>query len=67
MISVLTNRLSKSTVSASAPGFPIKFSNTPSNYDSPSPIAGEHTEVISGSLAKLSKEEFFYYLSHVTF
>jgi len=57
MISDLINPLSKSTVSASGPGFPIKFSKTPANYDIPSPIPGEHTEDILGSLANLSKEE----------
>lgn len=57
MISALTNPLSKSIVSASGPGFPIKFSKTPGDYDSPSPIPGEHTEDILGSLANLSKEE----------
>lgn len=57
MISALTNPLSKSTVSASGPGFPIKFSKTPGDYDSPSPIPGEHTEDILGSLANLSKDE----------
>lgn len=57
MISGLINPLSKSTVSALGPGFPIKFSKTPANYDSPSPIPGEHTEDILGSLANLSKEE----------
>jgi formyl-CoA transferase len=57
MVSDLINPLSKSTVSASGPGFPIKFSKTPANYDIPSPIPGEHTEDILGSLANLSKEE----------
>jgi len=57
MISGLINPLSKSTVSALGPGFPIKFSKTPANYDTPSPIPGEHTEDILGSLANLSKEE----------
>lgn len=57
MISDLINPLSKSAVGASGPGFPIKFSKTPANYDTPSPIPGEHTEAILGSLASLSKEE----------
>jgi len=57
MIADLTNPLSNSTVSASGPGFPIKFSKTPANYDIPSPIPGEHTEAILASLANLSKEE----------
>lgn len=57
MISALTNPLSKSKVCASGPGFPIKFSKTPGDYDAPSPIPGEHTEDILGSLANLSKDE----------
>lgn len=57
MISSLTNPLSQSTVSALGPGFPIKFSKTPANYDVPSPVPGEHTEDILNSLTNLTKEE----------
>lgn len=57
MISTLTNPLSKSTVNALGPGFPIKFSKTPADYDAPSPIPGENTEEILGSLVNLSREE----------
>ena len=57
MISHLVNPLSQSTMDASGPGFPIKFSKTPANYDTPSPIPGEHTEAILESLTDLSKEE----------
>lgn len=57
MIAHLVNPLSNATVSASGPGFPIKFSKTPADYDTPSPIPGEHTEALLASLANLSKEE----------
>mgnify|MGYP000122467483 CR=1 FL=1 len=57
MISSLINPLSKETVDASGPGFPIKFSKTPAGYSSPSPLPGEHTEELLNSLANLSKEE----------
>lgn len=62
MISFLINPLTKSTVSASGPGFPIKFSKTPADYDSPSPIPGEHTEDILESLTNLSKEEILEFI-----
>ena len=57
MISSLINPLTNTTVKASGPGFPIKFSKTPADYDIPSPIPGEHTEDILGSLTNLSKED----------
>jgi formyl-CoA transferase len=57
MISSLVNPLTNATVTASGPGFPIKFSKTPADYDTPSPIPGEHTEALLASLANLSKEE----------
>ena len=63
MISHLINPLSNSAVSALGPGFPIKFSKTPANYDTPSPIPGEHTEVILESLTNLSKEELLELIS----
>jgi crotonobetainyl-CoA:carnitine CoA-transferase CaiB-like acyl-CoA transferase len=57
MVAELINPLSNSSMSASGPGFPIKFSKTPADYNTPSPIPGEHTEAILESLANLSKEE----------
>lgn len=62
MISHLINPLSQSTMDASGPGFPIKFSKTPANYDTPSPIPGEHTEAILESLTDLSKEELIAFI-----
>ena len=57
MVSSLINPLTNTTVNASGPGFPIKFSKTPADYDAPSPIPGEHTEDILESLTNLTKEE----------
>ena len=57
MVSSLINPLTNTTVYASGPGFPIKFSKTPADYDVPSPIPGEHTENILESLTNLTKEE----------
>ena len=59
MISDLINPLTNTSVGASGPGFPIKFSKTPGGYDFPSPIPGEHTEDILASLANISKEKLF--------
>jgi crotonobetainyl-CoA:carnitine CoA-transferase CaiB-like acyl-CoA transferase len=57
MVSSLINPLTNTVINASGPGFPIKFSKTPANYDAPSPIPGEHTEDILESLTNLTKEE----------
>ncbi len=57
MVSSLLNPLTNTTVSASGPGFPIKFSKTPAHYDAPSPIPGEHTEDILESLTNLTKDD----------
>jgi formyl-CoA transferase len=57
MITSLHNPLSNSTMNASGPGFPIKFSKTPGNYNEPAPLPGFHTEEILGKLAGLTKEE----------
>ena len=38
-------------------GFPIKFSDTPGNLESPSPLLGEHTEEVLTTLLGYSKEE----------
>jgi formyl-CoA transferase len=57
MVSSLINPLTNTAVYASGPGFPIKFSKTPADYDVPSPIPGEHTENILESLTNLTKEE----------
>lgn len=62
MISTLINPLSNTAIKASGPGFPIKFSKTPAEYAVPSPIPGEHTEDILGSLANLSKEELLEFI-----
>ena len=57
MVSSLINPLTRTAINASGPGFPIKFSKTPADYDAPSPIPGEHTEDILESLTSLTKEE----------
>lgn len=57
MVSALINPLTNTPVNASGPGFPIKFSKTPADYDMPSPIPGGHTEDILKSLTNLTKEE----------
>lgn len=57
MITTLVNPLSNSVITASGPGFPIKFSKTPVNYDQPAPLPGVHTEEILNKLAGLSKNE----------
>jgi formyl-CoA transferase len=57
MITSLHNPLSNSTIDASGPGFPIKFSKTPGNYNEPAPLPGLHTEEILHQLAGLTKEE----------
>jgi crotonobetainyl-CoA:carnitine CoA-transferase CaiB-like acyl-CoA transferase len=57
MITSLFNPLSNSTIEASGPGFPIKFSKTPGNYNEPAPLPGLHTEEILHQLAGLTKEE----------
>jgi len=57
MVASLINPLTNTVVNASGPGFPIKFSKTPADYNVPSPIPGEHTEDILQSLTNLTKEE----------
>ena len=57
MITSLHNPLSNSTIHASGPGFPIKFSKTPGNYNEPAPLPGFHTEEILSKLAGLTKDE----------
>ena len=54
MIVPLVNPMTGAVSSASAPGFPIKFSRTPANYDVPAPIPGAHSEEIFARLANLS-------------
>jgi formyl-CoA transferase len=54
MIVRLINPLTGAASSASAPGFPIKFSQTPAAYDTPAPVPGAHTEEVFQRLANLS-------------
>jgi formyl-CoA transferase len=51
MIVPLVNPLAGSTVDASGPGFPIKFSGAPAAYDAPSPRPGAHTAEVLARLA----------------
>jgi len=50
----LWNPLSKSEMEAVAPGFPVKFGSTPSGYDTPAPLTGQHTDEVLSRLANLS-------------
>ncbi|AGW93064.1 MULTISPECIES: CaiB/BaiF CoA transferase family protein [Cupriavidus] len=54
MVERLWNPLTAGHVSASAPGFPLKFSATPGGYDHPAPIPGAHTDEVLGRLAGLT-------------
>jgi crotonobetainyl-CoA:carnitine CoA-transferase CaiB-like acyl-CoA transferase len=56
MITPLWNPLSGAEVPVSAPGFPIKFSATPSGYDSPAPVPGTHTAEVLSRLAGLNAD-----------
>lgn len=60
MVVPLWNPMAGSHVSASAPGFPIKFSASPASYDTPAPLPGEHTGEVLSRLAGLSAEEIQY-------
>jgi formyl-CoA transferase len=57
MLTPLWNPMAKAHVLASAPGFPIKFSETPAAYDTPAPLPGEHTSEVLSRLAGLSAQE----------
>ena len=57
MIVRLVNPLTGAASTASAPGFPIKFSRTPAAYDTPAPIPGAHTDEVFTRLAGLSPSE----------
>lgn len=54
MIVRLVNPLTGTASAASAPGFPIRFSETPGGYDTPAPIPGAHTDEVFARLANLS-------------
>ncbi len=58
MLAALTNPLSRSTMDASGPGFPIKFSGSPSGYDTPAPRPGAHTAEILARLGGVSEAAF---------
>ena len=42
---------------AKIPGIPFKCSRTPGKVERPSPLVGEHNELILGKYLKISKEE----------
>jgi CoA:oxalate CoA-transferase len=42
---------------AKIPGIPFKMSETPGAVERPSPLVGEHNELILGKYLKLGKEE----------
>lgn len=64
MILPMINPLRGVPAAAAAPGFPIKFSATPANYDTPAPIPGADTEAMlarflgldSGEIARLREQ-----------
>lgn len=49
----LWNPLSQSAMAASGSGFPIKFSESPADYDRPAPLPGEHSDEVLTRLAGL--------------
>jgi len=51
MIVPVVNPLSGAEVEAAAPGFPIKFSESPATYDAPAPLPGAHTAEVLKRLA----------------
>ncbi|MEO8203073.1 MAG: CoA transferase [Betaproteobacteria bacterium] len=54
MIVQLVNPLTGKASAARAPGFPIKFSRTPADFNTPAPVPGAHTEEIFARLANLT-------------
>ncbi len=54
MIVQLVNPLTGKASAARAPGFPIKFSRTPADFNTPAPVPGAHTEEIFARFANLS-------------
>lgn len=54
MIKPLWNPIAQEEMQAFAPGFPIKFSQTPARYDEAAPTPGEHTEDVLGRFAGLT-------------
>jgi crotonobetainyl-CoA:carnitine CoA-transferase CaiB-like acyl-CoA transferase len=57
MIGPVWNPLADNFVAASAAGFPLKFSQTPGNYDRPAPLPGEHTDEVLARLAGVGPAE----------
>ena len=53
----LVNPLTGAAAGARGPGFPVKFSRTPADYDAPSPRPGAHTEEVLARFADLSAAE----------
>jgi len=50
----LWNPLSNSQMQVHAPGFPVKFGSSPSGYDSPAPLPGQHSDEVLARLAQLT-------------
>ena len=57
MASALWNPLSNSQMDAAAPSFPVKFGASPSGYDSPAPLPGQHSDEVLSRLANLSADD----------
>ena len=53
MAAPLWNPLSRTSMSASGSGFPIKFSGAPASFNEPAPLPGEHNEEVLSRLAGL--------------
>jgi crotonobetainyl-CoA:carnitine CoA-transferase CaiB-like acyl-CoA transferase len=54
MIVRLVNPLTGVASQAKAPGFPIKFSRSPAEYDTPAPVPGAHSDEVFMRFANLS-------------
>jgi crotonobetainyl-CoA:carnitine CoA-transferase CaiB-like acyl-CoA transferase len=54
MAAPLWNPLSNSQMQAHAPGFPVKFGSSPSGYDTPAPLPGQHSDEVLARLAHLT-------------
>ncbi|OWT71405.1 MULTISPECIES: CaiB/BaiF CoA-transferase family protein [unclassified Achromobacter] len=57
MVRPLWNPLTDAPACASGPGFPVKFSATPGDYDTPAPLPGQHTAEILARLGGCSAED----------
>ena len=57
MIQPLWNPMADAQMPVCGPGFPIKFSLTPADYDTPAPLPGQHTDEVLGRLAGVSPSE----------